>query len=221
RDAIVHASKKVDDVALLDHHAFGAPRRARGEDQVTQIVHPALGLDARCRMREAIEADAFKRQAFKESIAYFIDEDKWRVAVFEHHLQTLDRIIGIEREIRMPRFHDPERPIDEGGAAPRRKAYHRVSRKLAFDQGRGDSVREPFELDVAERFALKDERPLLGIAIDRCFKKIADRLVAELDPRSDAPSEKAFAMLPRKQWKLADGGLRARPQPTKDSVDGF
>ena len=101
----VHSGEKVDHVAVLDHHAFGFPGRARGVDHVRQV--PAFHAAGRFRRRifavriDQDGPDAGRGEPVLDLLRY---KQQSRFRILQHELQPLDGIGGIHRQVGGPRL---------------------------------------------------------------------------------------------------------------------
>ncbi len=182
RDAqpLVHRGEEVEHVAVLDHHALGASRRARRVDHVGEVFRPGDRRRHRVRLRPQLRRDSLERKdlavGFPGGVSpRLLRDHEARLRVLEHERQPLWRIVGIERHVgpasahhREQRHHQLDLPVEQ----------HRYP-VVRPDAARTEQVRQAahplvqFPICQAappanERHVLRvEQRPLMHEAVDR------------------------------------------------------
>ena len=161
----------VDDAAVGAHDALRPPRRARGVDDVGEVVRPGaavergqqgvVGVARRAgRSIEVDQAGAGARHGRGEEVD-LRQEHRLREAVepvLDHEGQPLRRIGRVERQVGAAGLQDGEETHDERRRAVGADRDRLVDPHPQPAQAAGQAVGAGVELAVGERFALADDR---------------------------------------------------------------
>ncbi len=141
--ALGDAEHVVDDVAMLDRHAFGAAGRAAGVDHVSEMTR------AGCR--------GWGMVRFTREVEILVQHDPCtRVLADERH--ALGRKRRIDRHVRAARLEDAQDADDELGRALEHQADRDVGADALRDEALGEGVRPALERLIRKRLVFKDHR---------------------------------------------------------------
>ncbi len=124
RVGVLHPQQAVDHAGVLVHHPFGQAGRARGVDDVRQVLRGeprhlrVAGRQFKAQRRVQIDHDAMLRHLPGRRVHQY----RYRRAVGEHVADTFCRVVRIDRHISAACLQDPE------------QAHHH--RQAAFDTDR-------------------------------------------------------------------------------------
>jgi hypothetical protein len=114
---VAHPLEAVDDAAVRAHRALRFAGRARGVDDVGEVVGrdvdrrvvPALGLDL---APVGVEADGARAVRGQDAEQPLLCEEHSRAAVVEHERESFRRVGGVERQVGAAGLEDAVEPDD-------------------------------------------------------------------------------------------------------------
>ena len=165
-DPLVHADEEVRHVAVLDHHALGAPGRTGCEDHVGELLRAHLGqldfgrgLDLGPVPVETHVLGAARGKLTEQVLA---GEQDGAAAVLDHEGDAVLRIRRVERHVGPARLQDAEQPHHHFDRAVDADADQRLAADPQAAQVPRHARRTRVELRVGQSLVAEHDRGRVG-----------------------------------------------------------
>ena len=204
-DPRVHAGEEVHDVAMLDHHALGLAGRARGVDDVGEMVGRDAARDDGRTRRDALVAvelvDEDDLGPARRQVARVGGCVETTTRARESSIMYAIRSAGIgriERHVGAAGLQDGEHGDDQLDRAVEIDADELIGTDAERDELIGQPIGAGGELAVAERLAFEDDGDVVGMARDGFAR------------RARGCSDRAARPAPCRSSRAAPASARAR-----------
>jgi hypothetical protein len=196
--SLLHPEQAITDGAVRVHRALRPPRRARGVDDVCEIVgrrqRREVFIAEPIECRRVVNADhlpASGRETVEQSA---LRQQHGAGGVFEHEREALGRVRRVERHVSAARLEHAEQRDDQLRRALQHDADPRVRADAERAQASGQTVGARVQLGVCQPLALEDDGRgprrarglLLAELVQALFRRVHARRVVPLDEQLPA-----------------------------------
>ncbi len=211
--------RQVAQATVMEQHALRLAGRARGVDDVGQVVRgqaEILRLEVGLRLQRdrrpvAIQLDDVRILRGQSAAQPLLGKNQTRRRVAEHVLDAFDRIRGIDRQVGGARLEHAEHGDDHLQAALDADGDDAVGAETGtrVAQMARQLVGARVEFGVAETLALEGDGDSLGLALGLRFEKLMEELVVGVIRLRRVPvDEHPLALFNIEQRIVAEAGLR-------------
>ena len=199
------------DVAVLDHHAFRLPGRARGVQHVSQVgrrgcaegVFLRLLADRGCLGVQADDA-AIRGQGGQPRQQRLLGEQQGSGGVFQHEGQTLPRIGGVQRQVGCASFEDAQDGHDHGQRAFQADGDDRFWANAELLEVVRQLIGAPVQLVIGPLSVCDDQGHTVGRAGGLGLEDLVDALVGRIGEGDVVPVQQQ--VLPFGRGQDGQGG---------------